>query len=327
MSEPDEATTPSSPPPARPRRRWPRVVAAITLLIGALFGSTFLAAPLPRPEAFAGPAPIASPPATMAVYQLPTGVTHRRAAFAYRGGSFFDRRDFAMTAVLVKHPRGDVLIDTGFGRSLTAQLALMPLWFRATTSLTRSRPAVEQLADGGYDATKLEAILLTHAHWDHASGVCDFPGTPVLVAPAEQRFVAEGGWITSVARSCTTVNYRAMAFESGPYLGYPQSHDLHGDGAVVIVPAPGHTPGSVNVFLTLPNGKRYALVGDLVWQREGITLREERPWAIRRLADSAPAEVRAEILHLAALAVRFPELVIVPAHDSRGFAEMPVYGP
>ena len=30
-------------------------------------------------------------------------------------------------------------------------------------------------------------ILLTHAHWDHVSGVADFPGVPVLVTEEERR--------------------------------------------------------------------------------------------------------------------------------------------
>jgi hypothetical protein len=55
----------------------------------------------------------------------------------------------------------------------------------------------------------------------------------------------------------------------------------------------------------------------------GIALREERPWLMRRLADRDPAGVRESILRMAALAARFPELAIVPAHDARAFAELP----
>jgi len=33
----------------------------------------------------------------------------------------------------------------------------------------------------------------------------------------------------------------------------------------------------VIIFVTLYNRTRYAFVGDLVWQLEGITQREERP--------------------------------------------------
>jgi len=299
------------------------VVAALLLVPLALFLRTFSAAPLPAPAPLSGALPPASPPAQMAVIQLPTGVTHRSAAFAYRGGSFGDRRDFAMAAVLVRHPRGDLLIDTGFGRDIDSQFQSMPLPFRLATSYQRLRSAAEQLDAAGYDRTALRAIILTHAHWDHVSGVPDFPGTPVWVTPEEHRFISDGGMVTVVARNLTGVRYEEYAFDGGPYLGFARSHDVYGDGAVVIVPAPGHTPGSVIVFLTLPGGTRYALVGDLVWQREGISEREERPWLQRSLVDADPSGVRDNLLRMAAIAARFPDLHIVPAHDARGFADMP----
>lgn len=256
------------------------------------------------------------------MFQLPTGVTRRSAGFAYRGGSFLDRREFAMTAVLVKHPRGDLLIDTGFGRRVDEHFALMPLFFRLATAYDKATPAAEQLARAGYDSKSLRAILLTHAHWDHVSGVPDFPDTPVWVTAEEHRFVAEGGFVTAVARSFSGVRYEEYGFEGGSYLGFPKSHDVYADGAIVVVPAPGHTPGSVIVFLTLPSGKRYALIGDLAWQREAVTLREERPWLQRTLADANPKQVEHSLLCMAAIADRFPELTLVPAHDARGFVDM-----
>jgi glyoxylase-like metal-dependent hydrolase (beta-lactamase superfamily II) len=298
-------------------------VAALLAVAITSFLSTFAASPLPAPPPFAGALPSATPPLAMSVVQLPTGVTHRSAAFAYRGGSFFDARDFAMTAVLVRHPRGDLLVDAGFGRDVDAHLRSMPIAFRAITRYTRGRPAADQLAAAGYDPRRLRAILLTHAHWDHVSGVPDFPGTAVWVTAEERQFVERGGALTVVARNAPSVRYEEYGFEGGPYLGFPRSHDVYGDGAIVVVPAPGHTPGSVVVFLALPGGTRYALVGDLVWQREGITEREERPWLQRTLGDQDPAAVRENILRMAAIAARFPELVLAPAHDARGFEGMP----
>jgi glyoxylase-like metal-dependent hydrolase (beta-lactamase superfamily II) len=306
-------------------RRSRRIGAAglVMNLAVAVFLGTYCASPLPRPAPLGGSLPPASSPAGMALFQLPTGVIHRTAAFGYRGGAFSERRDFAMTAALVKHPRGDLLIDTGLGRDIATQLPLMPAAFRAITDLERGQPAADQLDAAGHDRARLRGILLTHAHWDHVSGTADFPGVPVLVTADERRFVDQGGWITAIARSVTGARYEVYDFEGGPYLGFPRSHDVFGDGAVVVVPAPGHTPGSVIVFVALPDGRRFAFVGDLAWQQEGITEREERPWSMRRSADDDPAQVRDNLLRMAAIAERFPQITLVPAHDVRGFAGLP----
>lgn len=299
---------------------------AVALALGiGLLAWSFSSSPLPPVAPWRGALPWARPPAQMAVFALPTGVTHRSAAFAYRGGSFRDARDFAMCATLVRHPRGDLLIDTGLGRNVTAHLQRMPRAFRAITRYTRGRSAAEQLDASGYDRARLRAILLTHAHWDHVSGLEEFPSTPVWVTDAERRFIEEGGALSAVARVVPGRRFVRYGFEAGPYLGFPASHDVYGDGAVVVVPAPGHTPGSVIVFLALPDGRRYALLGDLVWQLEGITRREERPWLQRTLGDHEPAAVRRSILRVAALSAAFPSLVLVPAHDRRGFAQMPAW--
>src|SRR5262245_49855099 len=136
------------------------VVAAGTLAGAALLLlHTFSAAPLPSPAPLSVAVPTASPPPDMSVFRLLTGVTHRSAAFAYRGGSFSDARDFAMAAVLVRHPRGDLLIDTGLGRDIATQIESMPVWFRATTRYERARSAAEQLDAAGYDRRALRAIL------------------------------------------------------------------------------------------------------------------------------------------------------------------------
>jgi glyoxylase-like metal-dependent hydrolase (beta-lactamase superfamily II) len=259
----------------------------------------------------------------MGIYALRTGVIHRTPAFAYRGGSPWKKWEWVMSAVLVRHPQGDVLIDTGVGRTIVSQLKEAPFLFRLGTDLVPLKTAADQLDAAGYDRKHLRSILLTHAHWDHVSGVPDFPGVPVLVTAAEHRFIDEGGWVTVTARSVDRSQLREYTFDGGPYLGFDHSHDLYGDGSIVIVPAPGHTPGSVVVFLTLPDGARYAFVGDLVWQREGILEREGRPWATSKTIGEDPVALRDSLLRMNAIVTRYPQITIVPAHDARGFASIP----
>jgi hypothetical protein len=138
-----------------------RVVSASAVLgVGlplALLLRTFSAAPLPPTPPTTEPLPEARPPPEMAVHALPTGIIHRTAAFAYRGGSFFERRDSAVTAVLITHPRGDLLIDAGFGRRIDQQFKLIPRVLRMITTYERFTPAADQLDALGYPRRSLRA--------------------------------------------------------------------------------------------------------------------------------------------------------------------------
>jgi len=125
-------------------------------------------APLPAPLPWAGPPPEAPPPAGPAVYQLPTDTYETRAAFAVRGGSFRDKRHFAATAILVAHPKGDLLIDAGFGTTVAAHIAmLLRAPYRTTETVS------EQLDASGYHDSRLLGVQVTHSHWDHVSGLND----------------------------------------------------------------------------------------------------------------------------------------------------------
>lgn len=277
--------------------------------------------PLPMPPAWAEPLPDAAPPPSLAIYQLPTGTYETRAAFAVRGGSFRDKRHFAATAILVRHPKGDLLIDAGFGSHVAAHVAALPRFARAPYQVTRT--VREQLDAGAYDRRRLLGVLVTHSHWDHVSGL-DELDVPIWMNSGERHYAAhdpDGRVFRGVSAGREIHEYE---FNGPPYLGFPSSFDVHGDGSVVVVLAGGHTTGSVVTFVTMPSGERYAFIGDLTWQLDGIRRRAERPWLLRKLADSDPEQVRQGLLRVIALA---DLMRIVPAHDRDAYHGIPTYPP
>src|SRR4029077_5167565 len=143
---------------------------------------------LAMPPAWQGPLPEATPPPDMAICQLPTGSYETRAIFAFTGGSFRDQRPFAATAVLVKHPQGDFLIDAGFGSGIAAHVHAQPWFARAPYQVTGT--ASEQLDASGYDRRRLPGVLITHSHWDHVSGL-DQLQVPIWTNAGELRYAAQ----------------------------------------------------------------------------------------------------------------------------------------
>jgi glyoxylase-like metal-dependent hydrolase (beta-lactamase superfamily II) len=302
-----------------------KILAVLLLALAGGAGAlalTFRAAVLPVVGDGAIAVPAAQPPAELQIAVLHTGKMFSKAGFAYRGGALGEQRTFGMAGVLVRHPQGLLLIDVGFGRNVDQHVRATPWLMRATSEYEKEVPVADQLRAAGVDAAPL-AVVLTHAHWDHISGVEDLPGVPVLVTQAELDFIRSGDPATELARRLGALNYQVYGFPDGPYLGFDASYDVFKDGSVVIVHAAGHTPGSVIVFVTPPGDRRYAFVGDLVWQREGVEIPAERPWLSRRLVDQDEAVVRQRVAHLHRLAQLVPGLVIVPAHDRRVLESLP----
>lgn len=85
---------------------------------------------------------------------------------------------------------------------------------------------------------------------------------PVWVAPGERAYAAAAKDDRVFSLVTTGHELHEYTFDGPAHLGFGASHDVHGDGSVVIVPAAGHTPGSVVIFVTLPGGRRLAFLGD-----------------------------------------------------------------
>lgn len=302
-------------------------VLALVVAAGVALAATFRAQVLPVPADYVVAIPPAQPPASLRLSVIHAGRLESRAAFAFRGGAFSEPRTFGMAGILLQHPQGTLLVDTGFGRNVDAHILTTPYLMRALSAYDKGTPAADQLRAAGITPADLMGVLITHAHWDHVSGIEDLPGTPVWVTQAELDFIRDCNDQTALACSFGELPYRVYDFPHGPYLGFASSRDVFGDGSVVLVPTPGHTPGSVAVFVTLANGDRYALVGDAAWQKEGVDLPAERPWLPRALLREDSAAVRGLLVHLHRLQQALPGLVVVPAHDTRVLDTLPDFNP
>ncbi|WP_043179651.1 MBL fold metallo-hydrolase, partial [Pseudomonas aeruginosa] len=165
---------------------------------------------------------------------------------------------------------------------------------------------------------RVDRILLSHAHWDHASGLVDFPEVPVW-APYEEiafsRIATPPAAFPSQFRH--GVRWRPYSFDPQPFMGFDESLDLFGDGRLVLVPLPGHTPGSVGLFVTLDSGRRLFFSGDTSWRLEGVEGPRQKFFAGRALVDRDPARTLAQLAKIRLLLRSDPRLSVIPAHDAR----------
>ena len=95
-----------------------------------------------------------------------------------------------------------------------------------------------------------------------------------------------GGRVRDSLEGRTTIDYD---LDGPPVLTFTRSHDLFGDGSVVLVDLAGHTPGSVGVLLHTSAGP-VLLAGDAAWhtyQVEDIRQKSSYPGG---LADEDRAE-------------------------------------
>jgi glyoxylase-like metal-dependent hydrolase (beta-lactamase superfamily II) len=298
-------------------------LSALLVVAGVALAMTFTSGTLSLPDVDVGELPQASPPSDMSISALPTGTYDTPAALAYRGGSWNDTRHFTSTPVLIHHPKGNLLIDAGFGRHVEQHLRLLPSIQRSPHHLLT--PAADQLAAGSPHAHGIAAVIPTHFHWDHISGVGDFQGVAVMTTRSGEDWIRSNAEGTEVINSFSGLDFHRYAYEDKPYLGFPRSHDVWGDGSVVIVPSPGHTPDSVVVFVCLPSGTRYAFLGDLVWQLEGLDIPAEKPWMLRWLIGEDADDIQTNIARVRTAVARFPQIRPMPAHDGRAFQQLPQF--
>jgi len=234
--------------------------------------------------------------------------------------------DSTVSSVLVRHAKGDVLIDTGFSPNAEAQMDELPAAGRAfgrqVVSGAKDRKSItDALSTVGEKPSAVARILITHAHYDHLGGAVELPA-PIFVTSAESKWMAEQAAHPTITPpsllAAVQPRVKSLAYKSGPYMGFESSDDIYGDGTIVVVPLPGHTPGSQGVFLKLGQRKVF-LIGDATDTLEAAARGLPKNPAIRAATDSEPELADTQAKRLSEFHAVHPEIALIPAHDRTAY--------
>jgi len=170
--------------------------------------------------------------------------------------------EFSSTCWLIKHGSEWLLWDTGVPEEAFNDLkgwSTLPklIVYHLDKTLTA------QFAEIGLKPDDITRVAISHTHGDHIGNVKLFPNSTILMQRAEY------SWIHSPNGPNDNVN-QLMAL-ARKLLGTPKNlqlidgdTDVFGDGGVILISTPGHTPGSQSLLVHLKNSGFIILSGDVV---------------------------------------------------------------
>ncbi len=167
--------------------------------------------------------------------------------------------EMPVSCVLLKHPQGNVLFDTGcnpaaaddgMGHWGAHARFCEPIFDVGATIMG-------QLGLTGLSASDIDVVICSHLHFDHCGCNAYFKRATIICSAQElaaaQAIDAERkGYI----RSEWDVGHTLQPVEG--------DHDLFGDGRVTLIPLPGHTPGMMGAHVLLDRSGPFMLASDAV---------------------------------------------------------------
>jgi N-acyl homoserine lactone hydrolase len=197
--------------------------------------------------------------------------------------------EFSDNCYLIRHARGWLLWDTGIPDAVAAMPDGMVVANGAIT-FRRARTLAAQLDAVGVKPADVTFVALSHTHGDHVGNVALFPASTILIQGAEYEWA-----MTQPVKP---------AFAPGQKIEkLAGDRDVWGDGSVVILSTPGHTPGHQSLLVLLPRTGAVVLSGDAVhfrdnWEQRRVpsmnTSREQTLASMERIA-AVLAERRAQL--------------------------------
>jgi glyoxylase-like metal-dependent hydrolase (beta-lactamase superfamily II) len=234
---------------------------------------------------------------------------------------------------VVEHPNGLVLFDSGQDPASVSDPGYYPssrLMRLIYSRLARFEIGPQDtvtvgLRSLGYEVRDVRYVVLSHLHQDHIGGLGELTAARFVVAERE--------WEAMKAPNAETAGYlprhtdlpdatwTKVVFGSTADAGlspFAAAHDLLGDGSLVLLPTPGHTPGSLSMLVRTENTP-LLLVGDLTYDLAAMH-NGAVPGIGRR------AELRDSSAKVLEFERRSGGVTILPAHDRGSSARLRAIG-
>jgi N-acyl homoserine lactone hydrolase len=151
---------------------------------------------------------------------------------------------------LIRHGDSVMIWDTGLAGALAGQ----PGMTQGPFTMTLKTRLVDQLAQVGLKPADVDYVGISHYHDDHTGQAADFPAATLLMGKAD----------FDVAKVYPPAQKAFQPWIAGGSKVEPieGDKDVYGDGSVVILDLPGHTPGHHALLVRLASGP-VLLTGDL----------------------------------------------------------------
>ena len=173
---------------------------------------------------------------------------------------------------------------------------------------------VDQLAQLDLKPEQIKYVGISHYHGDHVGQAGSFPKSTLLIG--------KGDWdvLTSAKppEMAVTAPFAAWIKGEGKVEPVPLDKDVFGDGSVIMLYTPGHTPGHHSLLVKLPQKGAVILVGDLAHFHENYEGNGVPTFNTDR------AQTLASLDRVKKIAAATKATVIIQ-HDARDLDKLPVF--